>query len=152
MDVHAAAPSLLISIKMDVHAAAPSLLISINLDVHAAATSLLISIKMDVNAAAPSLLISINMDVHAAAPSLLISINMASPSDVSQKCAPYVIILLFPKSLFKYCHTHYGAIQVLRNAIFLEIGHPRNANNVEHYTFVTLFSRKSDPPTPICVT
>ena len=31
MDVHAAAPSLLISIKMDVHAAAPSLLISINM-------------------------------------------------------------------------------------------------------------------------
>ena len=27
---------------------------------------------------------------------------------------------------------------------------PRNANNIEHYTFVTLFSRKSD--TPICVT
>ena len=32
MDVHAAAPSLLISIKMDVHAAAPSLLISIKMD------------------------------------------------------------------------------------------------------------------------
>ena len=35
----------------------------------------------------------------------------------------------------------YGAIQVLRNAIFLEIGPPpppRNANNIEHYTFVTL--------------
>ena len=84
------APSLLISIKMNVHAVAPSLLISINMDVHAAA---------------PSLLISIKMDVHAAAPSLLISINMASPSDVSQH--PYVIILLFPQSLFKYCHTHY---------------------------------------------
>ena len=27
---------------------------------------------------------------------------------------------------------------------------PRNANNIEHYTFVTLFSRKSDTPT--CVT
>ena len=25
---------------------------------------------------------------------------------------------------------------------------PRNANNIEHYTFVTLFSRKSDTPTP----
>ena len=43
-----------------------------------------------------------------------------------------------------------GAIQVLRNAIFLEIGPPppRNANNIEHYTFVTLFSRKSDTPHP----
>ena len=25
---------------------------------------------------------------------------------------------------------------------------PRNANNIEHYTFVTLFSRKSDTPPP----
>ena len=25
---------------------------------------------------------------------------------------------------------------------------PRNAKNIEHYTFVTLFSRKSDPPHP----
>ena len=25
---------------------------------------------------------------------------------------------------------------------------PRNANNIEHYTFVTLFSRKSDTPSP----
>ena len=43
------------------------------------------------------------------------------------------------------------ASQVLRNAIFLEIGPPpppRNANNIEHYTFVTLFSRKSDTPHP----
>ena len=43
-----------------------------------------------------------------------------------------------------------GDIQVLRNAIFLEIGPPhpppRNANNIEHYTSVTLFSRKSDTP------
>ena len=115
MDVHAAAPSLLISIKMDVHAAAPSLLISINMDVHAAAPSLLISIKMDVHAAEPSLLISIHMDVHAAAPSLLISIKMASPSDVSQCSvrAPYGIILLFPRSLFKYCHTHYVMVLYL---------------------------------------
>ena len=39
---------------------------------------------------------------------------------------------------------------MLRNAIFLEIGPPppHNANNIEHYTFVTLFSRKSDPPHP----
>ena len=40
---------------------------------------------------------------------------------------------------------------MLRNAIFLEIGPPpppRNANNIEHYTFVTLFSRKSDTPHP----
>ena len=29
---------------------------------------------------------------------------------------------------------------------------PRNANNIEHYTFVTLLSRKSDTPTPICIT
>ena len=26
---------------------------------------------------------------------------------------------------------------------------PRNANNTEHYTFITLFSRKSDPPTAL---
>ena len=25
---------------------------------------------------------------------------------------------------------------------------PRSANNIEHYTFVTLFSRKSDTPHP----
>ena len=38
----------------------------------------------------------------------------------------------------------YGAIQVLRNAFFLEIGHPppHNANNVEPYTFLPFF-RKS---------
>ena len=88
MDVHAAAPSLLISIKMDVHAAAPSLLISINMDVHAAA---------------PSLLISINMDVHAAAPSLLISIKMASPSDVSQ-CS------VLPVEFFYYSRKVYSNI------------------------------------------
>ena len=44
-----------------------------------------------------------------------------------------------------------GASQVLRNAIFLQIGPhppPRNANNIEHYTFVTLFSGKSDTPPP----
>ena len=30
---------------------------------------------------------------------------------------------------------------------------PRNANNIEHYTFITLSPRKSDtPPTPICIT
>ena len=29
---------------------------------------------------------------------------------------------------------------------------PRNANNVEPYTFVTLFSGKADTPTPHCVT
>ena len=42
-----------------------------------------------------------------------------------------------------------GAIQVLRNAIFLQIGPhppPRKANNIEHYTFVTLFSGKSNTP------
>ena len=46
------------------------------------------------------------------------------------------------------CHIHtghnilYGAIQVLHNAIFLDIGHPptsRNANNGDPYTSVTLF-------------
>ena len=44
----------------------------------------------------------------------------------------------------------FGYIEVLCNAIFLEIGPPRNAaaNNIEHYTFVTLFSRKSDTPHP----
>ena len=44
-----------------------------------------------------------------------------------------------------------GAIQVLRNAFFLGIWPqptPRNANNVELYTFVTLFSRKVDTPHP----
>ena len=29
---------------------------------------------------------------------------------------------------------------------------PRNPNNIERYTFVTLLSRKSDTPTHICVT
>ena len=44
-----------------------------------------------------------------------------------------------------------GAIQVLHNAIFWKLDPhppPRNANNIEHYTFVTLFSRKSDTPLP----
>ncbi len=48
-----------------------------------------------------------------------------------------------------------GAIQVLRNAMFLEIGPPptpRNANSAESYTFVTLFSEKFYTPHPICVT
>ena len=46
----------------------------------------------------------------------------------------------------------FGAIQVLHKFFFLEIGPPpphpppRSANNVEPYTFVTLFSRKLDPP------
>ena len=40
-----------------------------------------------------------------------------------------------------------GAIQVLRNAIFLQIGPPpRNVNNIEHYTFVTFFPRKIRHP------
>ena len=46
---------------------------------------------------------------------------------------------------------HVGAIQVLRNAFFLEIWPlppPRNANNVEPYTFVTLFSGKADTLSP----
>ena len=41
---------------------------------------------------------------------------------------------------------HYGAIQVLRNAFFMKIvpqPTPRNANNVEPYTSVMLFPRKS---------
>ena len=44
-----------------------------------------------------------------------------------------------------------GAIQVLRNVFFREIGPPptpRNANNVGIYTFVTLFSGKVDTPPP----
>ena len=44
-----------------------------------------------------------------------------------------------------------GAIQLLRNAIFLEIGPPptpRNANNIEHDTFVTLFFQKNQTPPP----
>ena len=42
-----------------------------------------------------------------------------------------------------------GAIQVLRNAFFLEIRPSptvRNANNVEPYTSVTLFPQKFDTP------
>ena len=42
-----------------------------------------------------------------------------------------------------------GAIQVLRNAFFLKLDPhptPRNANNIEPYTFVTLFSRKLNTP------
>ena len=45
----------------------------------------------------------------------------------------------------------YGAIQVLRNTIFLQIGPhppPRNVNNIEHYTFVTLFPENRTPPHP----
>ena len=40
-----------------------------------------------------------------------------------------------------------GAIQVLRNTFFWKLDHhppPRNANNIEPYTFVTLFSGKCD--------
>ena len=48
---------------------------------------------------------------------------------------------------YAWLNNEYGAIQVLRNAIFLKPP-PRNANNIEHYTFVTLFSRKSDTPHP----
>ena len=60
---------------------------------------------------------------------------------------PALINPIGPRILLKHA---LGAIQVLRNAIFLEIGPPlpRNANNIEHYTFVTLFSRKSDTPPP----
>ena len=46
-------------------------------------------------------------------------------------------------------YIRFGAIQVLRNAIFLEIGPPptpRNANNIENYTFVTLFPENQTPP------
>ena len=42
-----------------------------------------------------------------------------------------------------------GAIQVLRNAFFLKLDPhptPRNANNIEPYTFVTLFPRKLNTP------
>ena len=69
-------------------------------------------------------------------------------------------LLRYAKNVLRYAVIiTLGAIQVLRNAIFLEIGPPSSpsdfigtGNNIEHYTFVTLFSRKSDPPTPICVT
>ena len=37
-----------------------------------------------------------------------------------------------------------GAIQVLRNAFFLEIVPPHNGNNVEPYTFETLFLGKDN--------
>ena len=51
-----------------------------------------------------------------------------------------------------HMYTHnMGAIQVLRNAFFREIGPPppRNANNVEPYTFVTLFPEKLTLPHPL---
>ena len=44
-----------------------------------------------------------------------------------------------------------GAIQVLRNAFFWKLDPhppPRNANNIEPYTYVTLFSGKCDTPLP----
>ena len=47
-------------------------------------------------------------------------------------------------------HTQ-GVIQVLCNAFPLEFGPPptpRNANNVEPYTFETVFPEKCDTPTP----
>ena len=45
------------------------------------------------------------------------------------------------------------AIQVLRNAFFLEIGPwpARNADNIEPYTFVTLLSGKSDTHPPYLI-
>ena len=51
-----------------------------------------------------------------------------------------------------------GTIQVLRNVFSWEFDSyapPRNANNVEPYTFVTLVSGKADPPstpTALCNT
>ena len=41
-----------------------------------------------------------------------------------------------------------GAIQVLRNAFFLEIGPPppRNANNIDPYTFLRFFPENLTPP------
>ena len=54
-----------------------------------------------------------------------------------------------------------GAIQVLRNAFFWKLKFisrldphppPRNANNIEPYTCVTLFSGKFETPHPICIT
>ena len=52
--------------------------------------------------------------------------------------------------------SNFGAIQVLRNAFFWKLNPhlpPRNANNIEPYTFVTLFTGKFDTPPPqlICV-
>ena len=51
------------------------------------------------------------------------------------------------------CQISLGAIQVfkLRNAFFQKLDPhppPRNANNSEPYTFVMVFSRKSDTPHP----
>ena len=48
----------------------------------------------------------------------------------------------------------YGAIQVLRNAFIQRIWPhppPSNANNVDPYTFVTLFSGKADTPHPMVI-
>ena len=61
-----------------------------------------------------------------------------------------------PSTLSQTEMENLGAIQVLRNTFFLGIWlHPRNANNVEPHTSVTLSSRKADthpPPTALCNT
>ena len=63
-----------------------------------------------------------------------------------------------PSTLSQTEMENLGAIQVLRNTFFLGIWlhpPPRNANNVEPHTSVTLFSRKADthpPPTGLCNT
>ena len=55
-------------------------------------------------------------------------------------------------SLYVCLYDHVlGAIQVLHNVFFWKFDPhppPRNASNIELYTFVTLFSGKSDTPTP----
>ena len=49
------------------------------------------------------------------------------------------------------CH---GAILVLRNAVFLKMDPhppPRNANNIEPYTFVTFLPENVAPPPPFAL-
>ena len=50
---------------------------------------------------------------------------------------------------FRYCLVQKGPFKCYVTLFFWKLDpHPprRNVNNVEHYTFVTLFSRKSDTP------
>ena len=70
----------------------------------------------------------------------------------------YVLLHILGNVLLIYLVSNvtlYGAIQVLRNAFLWRFDPhppPRNANNVELYTFVMLFSVVVDTPTPHCIT
>ena len=79
-------------------------------------------------------------------PPLPLSISFSLPSFPLSISLP-----LYPS--FSLSLSLSGAIQGLRNAIFFANWTPthpppRNANNIEHYTLVTLFSGKSDTPHP----